>query len=91
MLVKGPVGIVIFVVPHDENMKAQQGEPAPETELEKLCLGICGGEVLLWLVSGGVPDYVMRKAGDALKVPRFDLLIYKTVSSHLKACGISES
>jgi hypothetical protein len=38
--------------------------PAPETELEKPCLGICGGEVVVWLVlgPGGVTDYVMYGA-----------------------------
>ena len=30
--------------------------------MEKLCLGICGGEVVVWLVQGGVSDYVTNEA-----------------------------
>jgi hypothetical protein len=55
VLVKGPIGVIIFVVPHNEGMNSRRPR-----NLEKLCLGICGGEVVVWLVQGGVPDYVMN-------------------------------
>lgn len=37
-------------------------DKARTRNLEKLRLGICGGEVVVWLVQGGVHDYVMNEA-----------------------------
>jgi hypothetical protein len=58
VLIKGPIGVVVLIVPHDEGVC---------WNLEKLCLWICGGEVAVWLVQGGVRDYVME-AGETTTV-----------------------
>jgi hypothetical protein len=68
MLIKGPIWVVVLVVPHDEGVC---------WNLEKLCLGICGGgEVVVWLVQGGVRDYVMEAGLDNCILQPYTSTVY---------------
>jgi metallophosphoesterase superfamily enzyme len=51
-------------------------------ESEKLCLGICGGEVAVWLVQGGVHDYVMNEACPNANIKHVMLLKITTLILH---------
>jgi hypothetical protein len=49
VLIKGPIGVVVLVVPHDEG-------DCWNLELGAvLCLGICGDGVAVWLVKAVFP------------------------------------